>query len=72
MLHHRSAIALQEEKLRQAAGPTVRSRGVDDNRDRTQWLVASALNHPLTNTTLALLRKASGELIRRMSWSQAP
>lgn len=67
MLNCSSAIALQKEKLRQAAGPTGRFRG--DSRHGTQRLIAALLIHRLFNT-MARLRNMSSGLIRGTSWGQ--
>lgn len=69
MLYYRSAAALQKEKLRQAAGPAGRSRGVDDSRHRTPPLIVAPLNRHLINSVAGLRSVLSGP-IRRTSWSQ--
>lgn len=69
MPDHRSAVALQEGKLRQVAGPTARSRQVDDSRHEKQRQMAAPLNHRLVNT-VARLRNLSSEVSRRASWNQ--
>lgn len=69
MLHYRSAVALQKEKLRQAAGSADRSRRVDDSRHGTPRLIVAPLNHVLINT-VAGLRNISRGLIRGTNWSQ--
>jgi len=69
MLNYRSAVALQKEKLRQAAGTAGRSRAVDDSRHGTPRLIVAPLNRRLINTVAGLRNVLSG-LIRRTSWSQ--
>jgi len=69
LLHYRTAVALQKEKLRQAAGPADWSRGVDDSRHGTPQLIVAPLNHLLINT-VAGLRNMSRGLIRGTSWSK--
>lgn len=69
MLHYRSAVAFQEEKLRQAVGPTGNPRRVDTSGHGTRRVIAAALLHRLVNTVTRLWITSSG-LIRRVSWNQ--